>query len=166
MPTSVISVREKLILLSASGAGTGHFPLFPGTIGTLVASPFSFALNRLANFSQGFAAVILVAAIFCAIWLATKRINPPAEGSSYRHRQLPNSDGILPRRPRYNFVDGFMLFRFFDRKSFPRRAESSPGVRASCSTTSSGICICYHTTIDRLADPMIAAPSFLAPAMG
>jgi phosphatidylglycerophosphatase A len=133
MPTSVISVREKLILLSASGAGTGYFPLFPGTIGTLVAIPFSFALNRLANFSLVFAAVILVAAIFCAIWLASKaseilRQKDPGiivideiAGFLLANFAAPTTVSTL--------LTSFTLFRFFDvAKIFPAaRLERLPG---------------------------------------
>lgn len=133
MPTTVISMREKLVLLSASGAGAGYFPFFPGTIGTLVAIPFSLALNHLANFSLALAGVTLVAAVFCAIWLASKaseilRQKDPGvivideiAGFLLANFAAPNRPSVL--------LAGFMLFRFFDIiKVFPAsRLENLPG---------------------------------------
>jgi phosphatidylglycerophosphatase A len=130
---TVIPIREKLVLLSASGACAGYFPLFPGTIGTLVAIPFSLALNHLANFSLALAGVTLVAAVFCAIWLASKaseilRQKDPGvivideiAGFLLANFAAPNRSSVL--------LAGFMLFRFFDiTKIFPAsRLEKLPG---------------------------------------
>lgn len=132
-PTTVISIREKLVLLSASGAGAGYFPLFPGTIGTLVAIPFSLALNHLANFSLALAGITLVAAVFCAIWLASKAsellgqkdpgviVIDEIAGFLLANFAAPNSLSVL--------LTSFMLFRFFDiAKIFPAsRLEKLPG---------------------------------------
>jgi phosphatidylglycerophosphatase A len=133
MPTTVISIGEKLVLLSASGAGAGYFPIFPGTIGTLVAIPFSLALNHLANFSLALAGVTLVAAVFCAIWLASKaseilRQKDPGvivideiAGFLLANFAAPNRSSVL--------LAGFILFRFLDiTKIFPAsRLEKLPG---------------------------------------
>jgi phosphatidylglycerophosphatase A len=59
-------------LFLVTGAGAGYVPKLPGTIGTVVAIPFSVALNRLAYGNFTLAASVALAAIGCAIWLATK----------------------------------------------------------------------------------------------
>ena len=99
-------------------------PIFPGTVGTLVAIPFSLGLNRLAEFSPPIATIALVGAIFCAIALATKAA-----------RLLQQKDpGIIVVDEIVGFLLGnfsapmtlpvmlasFLLFRFFDiAKVFP-----------------------------------------------
>jgi len=133
LPKTMISIREKLVLLSASGAGAGYFPLFPGTIGTLVAIPFSFALNHLANFSLALAGVTLVTAVFCAMGLASKasemlRQKDPGVivideivGFLLANFAAPNRVSVV--------LAAFILFRFFDiAKIFPAsRLEMLPG---------------------------------------
>jgi phosphatidylglycerophosphatase A len=133
VPTKVNSIGDKLILLSASGAGAGYFPLFPGTVGTLVAIPFSLALNHLATFSLAMAAVILVAVIFCAIWLADRAseilqqkdpgviVIDEVAGFLLANFAAPNQLSVL--------LTAIVLFRFFDiSKIFPAaRLERLPG---------------------------------------
>lgn len=133
VPKTMISIREKLVLLSASGAGAGYFPLFPGTIGTLVAIPFSLGLNHLANLSLALSGVTLVAVVLCAIWLASKaseilRQKDPGvivideiAGFLLANFAAPNRLSVL--------LTSFILFRFFDiAKIFPvARLERLPG---------------------------------------
>ena len=133
VPTTVISIREKLVLLSASGAGAGYFPLFPGTIGTLVAIPFSLALNHLANFSLALAGLTLVAAVFCAIWLASQaseilRQKDPGVIVIDEIAGFLLANFAAPTRVS-TLLMSFMLFRFFDiAKIFPAaRLEKLPG---------------------------------------
>lgn len=89
------NVQEKLILLCATAGGVGYVPIFPGTVGTLVAIPFSLCLNRLAEFSPAMATMALVGAIFCAISLATK-------AAGLLHRQDP---GVIV----VDEIGGFLL---------------------------------------------------------
>jgi len=133
VPTIVISNRQKLVLLSASGVGAGYFPLFPGTIGTLVAIPLSLALNNLANFSLAFAVLTLFAAVYCAIGLASKAsellgqkdpgliVVDEIAGFLVANFTAPNRISVL--------LTAFMLFRFFDiAKIFPASwLEKLPG---------------------------------------
>jgi phosphatidylglycerophosphatase A len=76
------NVQGKLILLCATAGSVGYVPIFPGTVGTLVAMPFSLCLNRLGECSPAIATMALVGAIFCAIALATK-------AAGLLHRQDP-----------------------------------------------------------------------------
>lgn len=129
----VAPITDKLILIAATGAGVGNFPFFPGTIGTLLALPLSLALNHLAALSLLSGSIVLVAAIFCAIWLAGKageilRQKDPGAiiideivGFLVATFAMPNRLSV--------FLTAFVLFRFFDiTKVFPvRRLENLPG---------------------------------------
>lgn len=66
------SLQGKLVLLGATAGGIGYTPIFPGTVGTVAAIPFSFGLTRLAEVSVLGATIVLVFTIFSAIALATK----------------------------------------------------------------------------------------------
>jgi phosphatidylglycerophosphatase A len=128
-----MSIREKFYLLSASGAGAGYSPLFPGTIGTLVAIPFSLALNHLANFSMALAGLTLAAAVLCAIWLASKaseilRQKDPGVIVIDEIAGFLLANFAAPTRVS-TLLTSFMLFRFFDiAKIFPAaRLERLPG---------------------------------------
>jgi phosphatidylglycerophosphatase A len=118
------NVQEKLIVLCATAGGVGYVPIFPGTVGTLVAIPFSLGLNRLAEFSLAIATMALVGAIFCVIALATK-------AARVLHQKDP---GVIVVDEIVEFLLGnfsapmtipvllasFLLFRFFDiAKVFP-----------------------------------------------
>ncbi len=63
---------QSAVLFLVTGAGAGYFPRMPGTIGTLVAIPFSLALNRIAVSNFPLALLIVVGSVLCAIWLSTK----------------------------------------------------------------------------------------------
>ena len=63
---------RRVVLFFVTGAGAGYFPRMPGTIGTLVAIPFSLALNGIAVSNFFLAVLIVVGSILCAIWLSTK----------------------------------------------------------------------------------------------
>ena len=66
-------LQEKLILLFVTVGGVGYAPVFPGTVGTVVAIPLSLGLNRLAaDVSVLAASLVLVVAIFSAIGLAAR----------------------------------------------------------------------------------------------
>jgi phosphatidylglycerophosphatase A len=122
-----------MVVFFAAGAGAGYFPHFPGTVGTLVAIPLSLALNNLASYSLIFAAGILGAAIFCAIWLADK-------ASKILGKKDPGVIVIdeiagfllanFTAPPRISVLAAaFILFRFFDIAKIPpaRRLEKLPG---------------------------------------
>jgi phosphatidylglycerophosphatase A len=123
---------RRAILFSVTGAGAGYFPWFPGTIGTLVAIPFSLALNRIAVGNVFVALLIVVGSIFCAIRLSTK-------GASILKQKDPpfividEIVGFLVANflapPRLTaLLWSFLLFRFFDiTKIFPtNRIEQLP----------------------------------------
>jgi phosphatidylglycerophosphatase A len=127
------SLTGKLILLGATAGGIGYTPIFPGTVGTVAAIPFSFGLNPLAEVSVLWATIVLVFTIFSAIALANK-------ASELLQQRDP---GIIVIDEIVGFLLGnfsapmtvsalltsFLLFRFFDiAKVFPAsRLEWLPG---------------------------------------
>ncbi len=62
---------QKVGLLLVTGAGVGYIPRLPGTLGTIIAIPFSLALNRIALNNFLFATVLLIGAIAGAVWLCS-----------------------------------------------------------------------------------------------
>jgi phosphatidylglycerophosphatase A len=127
------SLPRKLVLVSVTAGGIGYVPLFPGTVGTLAAIPFSFGLNRLADTSLWLASITLVVAILYAIALAT------TAGDLFRQKDpgaivIDEIVGFLTA----NFaapasvtflIAAFFVFRFFDiAKIFPAdQLERLPG---------------------------------------
>jgi phosphatidylglycerophosphatase A len=124
---------QRAVLFVVTGAGAGYFPRLPGTIGTLVAIPFSLALNRVAASNFPLAVLMVVGSVFCAIWLSTK-------GAAILKQKDPQyivideivgflvANFIAP--PRLTaLLWSFLLFRFFDiTKVFPtNRLEQLPG---------------------------------------
>jgi phosphatidylglycerophosphatase A len=127
------TVWRKTVLLCVSGGGAGYVPRLPGTIGTLVAVPFSIALNRLAAEKLPLASAIIILAVACAIWLSSRG----AEILSQKDPQIIVIDEVVgflvgnflaPLRWTVLFWS-FLLFRFFDiTKLFPiNRLEQLPG---------------------------------------
>jgi phosphatidylglycerophosphatase A len=127
------SLQRKWVLLCATAGGVGYTPIFPGTVGTLVAIPFSLGLNRLANLSLLLASLTLVVVIFCAIALAAKAAGLLGQkdpgiivideivGYSLANFSAPMTVPAL--------LASFLLFRFFDiAKVFPAsQLERLPG---------------------------------------
>lgn len=125
--------RRKAVMLVVSGAGAGYFPRMPGTAGTVVAVPFSLALNHIAPNHFALAVSILAASIIGAIWAST-------QGAEILHQKDPQvividevvgflvGNFMVPQRwtP---LLCAFFLFRFFDiAKLFPiDRLERLPG---------------------------------------
>ena len=124
---------QRAVLFFVTGGGAGYFPLLPGTIGTLVAIPFSLALNRVALSNFPLAVSMVVGSVFCAIWLSTK-------GAGILKQKDPQfivideivgflvANFVAP--PRLTaLLWSFLLFRFFDiTKVFPtNRLEQLPG---------------------------------------
>ena len=115
-----------------TGAGAGYIPRLPGTMGTVVAIPFSLALNRLAVINLTLAILVLIASIYCAIWLSTKA----AIFLKQKDPQVIVIDEIVGfvtanflAPPRLSvLLWSFVLFRFFDiAKVFPtNRLEKLP----------------------------------------
>jgi phosphatidylglycerophosphatase A len=125
--------RQRVVLFFVTGAGVGYFPRLPGTIGTLVAIPFSLALNHVAVSNFLLAVLIVVGSIFGAIWLST-------QGARILQQKDPQfivideivgfllANFLAP--PRWTaLLWSFLLFRFFDiAKVFPtNRLERLPG---------------------------------------
>ena len=123
---------QRAVLFFVTGAGVGYFPRFPGTIGTLVAIPFSLALNHIAVRNFPLAVAIVVGSIFGAIWLSTQS----ARILKQKDPQVIVIDEIVgflvanflapPRLTALLWC--FLLFRFFDiAKVFPtNRLERLP----------------------------------------
>ena len=121
------------MLFCATGAGAGYFPRMPGTMGTVVAIPFSLGLNWIATSHFWLALFILFAAIVFAIWSADeaakilKQKDPQRVvideivGFLLANFSMPASTVAL--------LCSFALFRFFDiAKVFPiNRIERLPG---------------------------------------
>ena len=124
---------KKTVMFFVTGGGAGYFPRMPGTVGTLVAIPFSLALNRFAVTNLPLAIVIVAASICFAIWLATK-------GASILQQKDPQvivideivgfllANFLAPPRLTV-LIWSFLLFRFFDIvKVFPtKKIEQLPG---------------------------------------
>jgi phosphatidylglycerophosphatase A len=115
---------QRAVLFCVTGAGAGYIPRLPGTVGTLVAIPFSLALNRVAVINFTLAILILIASIYCAIWLSTKA----AGILKQKDPQIIVIDEIVGfvaanflAPPRLSaLLWSFVLFRFFDiAKVFP-----------------------------------------------
>ncbi len=124
---------QRTVLFCVTGAGAGYIPRLPGTVGTVVAIPFSLALNWVAVSNFSLAVLILVASIYCAIWLSTKA----AGILKQKDPQVIVIDEIVGfltanflAPPRFSAVLwSFFLFRVFDiAKVFPtNRLEQLPG---------------------------------------
>jgi len=125
--------RQRTVLFFVTGAGAGYFPRLPGTIGTLVAIPFSLALNHLAARNFLLAVLVVVGSIFGAIGLSTQG----ARILQQKDPQIIVIDEIVGflvanflAPPRLTaLLWSFLLFRFFDIvKVFPTdRLEQLPG---------------------------------------
>lgn len=124
---------QRAVLFFVTGAGAGYFPRLPGTIGTLVAIPFSLALNHIAVSNFPLAVLIVVGSVLCAIWLAT-------QGAGILKQKDPQfivideivgflvANFLAP--PRLTaLLWTFLLFRLFDIiKVYPtNRLEKLPG---------------------------------------
>jgi len=127
------TVWRKAVLFCVTGGGAGYVPRLPGTIGTLVAVPFSIALNRLAAEKLPLASAIVVLSVLCAIRASTRG----AAILGQKDPQIIVVDAIVgflvgnfiaPLRWMVIFWS-FLLFRFFDlTKLFPiSRLEQLPG---------------------------------------
>lgn len=131
----MIGIKRKTILLLVTGGGAGYLPVIPGTFGTLIAVPFSLALNRLSLFSLPLALITLVGFIVSAIWLSGKgaailgQKDPPVividEVAGFMVVNF-----LIPLGTMSLFL-AFLLFRFFDiTKIYPAsRLEKLSGGR-------------------------------------
>ncbi len=128
----VLSQRA-LILFFATGAGAGYSPFFPGTVGTLLAIPISYALNQIAAGSFPLSLLTLAAFFGIATWFCQKaeevfgeRDSPRIvidEVAGFLLANFLSPPGLKPT------AAAFLLFRFFDIiKLFPaRRMEKIEG---------------------------------------
>ena len=121
------------MLFCATGAGAGYFPRMPGTMGTVVAIPFSLGLNRVATHRFLLALFILIAAIVFAIWSADEaaKILKQKDPQRVVIDEIVGfllANFLLPPSPAA-LLCSFFLFRFFDiAKVFPiDRIERLPG---------------------------------------
>ncbi len=125
--------QRTAILFFVTGAGTGYFPWFPGTAGTLLAIPLSLVLNRIAAASLPLSLLTLTAFIMGAGWFCQKGEEIFAEKDPPRI-VIDEIAGFLLANflspPEfYPTVAAFLLFRFFDiMKVFPGgRAQQIQG---------------------------------------
>lgn len=63
---------NKVVLLLVTRAGIGYIPRLPGTVGTIIAIPFSLALNRIALSNFLVATVLLIGSVAGAVWLCSQ----------------------------------------------------------------------------------------------
>lgn len=126
-------LERKLVLFVVSGAGLGYAPWIPGTAGTVLAILPSMGLNLIAAQSPSTAALVLVAAIGCAVGLSTRgaailrqkdpRIIVIDEIVGFMVANFLAPPGLSA------LLSAFLLFRFFDiAKIYPiAKIERLPG---------------------------------------
>jgi len=122
---------KKLILIIASGFGTGYSPWIPGTVGSLVGLLLFWPLHRLAFWPY---LATLVGLIFLSTWISTIAETLFGEKDS-RRIVIDEIVGMLVTLSFLPFtwkwaLAGFLLFRLFDIwKPFPARLcqERLPG---------------------------------------
>ena len=114
---------QQTVLFFSTGFYSGYIPFAPGTFGTLTALPFCYLLSIC---SRGGGAVIIIAVILLAIWLADsseKLINKKDPGCIVID-EIAGMLVTLAGLP-FNFITvaiGFVLFRLLDIfKPFPIR---------------------------------------------
>ena len=114
---------QQTVLFFSTGFYSGYIPFAPGTFGTLTALPFCYLLSIC---SRGGGAVIIIAVILLAIWLADsseKLINKKDPGCIVID-EIAGMLVTLAGLP-FNFFTvamGFVLFRLLDIfKPFPIR---------------------------------------------
>jgi phosphatidylglycerophosphatase A len=127
------ALKRRFIVLLATGAGAGNLRRAPGTVGTILAVPFSLGLNRVAAFSLPLALLILGGFIAAAVVLCTRAAqilgskDPPAiiidEIAGFLVANFANAAKVVP------LIVAFTLFRVFDiTKVFPAaQLERLPG---------------------------------------
>ncbi len=121
---------DRFIVTLATGIGIGYFPIFPGTMGTVLAIPIDYFLSEV---PFPFYAITLGGFFFLAVWVSEKT------GAIFGRKDDPRIviDEIagffltmlgIPRKPLFIAV-GFILFRFFDIVKPPpiRFLERAPG---------------------------------------
>ncbi len=106
---------NRLILLLASGFGTGFSPVVPGTMGTLLAIPFCFFLSFI---PFPIYELTIVAFFFLSCWISESAQNYWGKKDD-RRIVIDEIMGFfvtmmwVPRTTGF-FVMAFFLFRFFD----------------------------------------------------
>lgn len=126
--------QRTVVILFATGVGTGYVPWFPGTVATFfVALPLSLALNRMAALSVPLLLLTLAGFIFFSLWAADvaekifQQKDPSRividEIAGFLIANLFSPPDLAPT------ATAFFLFRLFDIiKPFPaNRAEKMKG---------------------------------------
>jgi phosphatidylglycerophosphatase A len=114
---------QQTVLFFSTGFYSGYIPFAPGTFGTLTALPFCYLLSL---FSSGGEAVIIIAVILLAIWLAdsSEKLIGKKDPGCIVIDEIAGMLVTLAGLP-FNFftvVMGFVLFRLLDIfKPFPIR---------------------------------------------
>jgi phosphatidylglycerophosphatase A len=132
-----LRIGDRIALVIATGLGSGHSPIAPGTCGSFVGILLILLLSRL-KFSGGsrlllfFLVVCLISA--AGVWAASRaeliygRKDPPQVVIDEIVGQLLTF-GLIFRHPRFLLLlIGFLFFRLFDIvKPFPiRKVERAP----------------------------------------
>ncbi|MGH7930444.1 MAG: phosphatidylglycerophosphatase A family protein [Candidatus Binatia bacterium] len=124
---------RNITLIVATGAGIGHVPRCPGTLGTCLGIPCSLALNQLASDTLYGGVLVLIGFTAFAIWLSGKAaaflvLKDPQvividEIAGFLIANFSNQQKLS------SVALAFILFRFFDIvKLFPAsKAEELPG---------------------------------------
>ena len=124
---------NKVVLLLVTGAGIGYIPRLPGTVGTIIAIPFSLALNRIGLSNFLVATVLLIGSVAAAVWLCSQfagMLNQKDPQSIVIDEIVGFLVGnFLAPFSLTALLWSFALFRFFDiSKIFPaNRLERLPG---------------------------------------
>ena len=121
---------NKLVVLLATGLGTGYAPVAPGTFGSIVGFLFAWALTPLFGWKH---IVTIVAFAVLSVWLA-ERARLYCGGSDPQKIVIDEIIGCLVTMAGHPWdwklvIVGFAAFRLFDIvKPFPcRQLERLPG---------------------------------------
>jgi phosphatidylglycerophosphatase A len=116
-------LRDRAVLLLATGASVGRIPWAPGTFGSLLGIPVAWGL---ADIGLGATAGILPALILGSVWIAgeAERLLGRRDAGCIVIDEIVGMFTALAGMPAtlFNLAAGFVAFRVFDiTKPFPAR---------------------------------------------
>jgi phosphatidylglycerophosphatase A len=119
-----MNLRDRAVLLLATGFGVGHIPLAPGTYGSLLGLPLCFVLAEI-----GFALIAVVTTVglvFFSVWIASQaqRLIRTKDAPCIVIDEMAGMAVAMLGLPLtvLNLALGFIVFRLLDIiKPFPAR---------------------------------------------
>ncbi|MFH1673266.1 MAG: phosphatidylglycerophosphatase A [Pseudomonadota bacterium] len=131
----MMSLKQKIIVLLATGCYVGYIPFAPGTFGSLIGIPLVWCLSKLAPSLSVFVILLFIPFSFWIAGEAEKIFNKKDSGCIV----IDEIAGMLVTFflipwSAQNILIGFVLFRIFDiAKPFPiglidRKLKGGPGV--------------------------------------